>query len=142
VKKPKILFFVNRMLMQRWLSIWTLMPLKAIRRKACLWVRNPHGLALSKDLGPKKDPNTWRKESKDARKSMKVEEGGVHHNRYNGCCMNQWIKIPKATWTSPIVRKKSTRQTSFRKASFMKDVNDEAPSGIPKTLIPFSGVIK
>ncbi len=64
--------------------------------------------------------------SKDAKKSMKVEEGGVHRNRYNGYCMNQWIKIPKATWTSPIVGKRSTCQMSFSNASLMKDdVNDE-----------------
>jgi hypothetical protein len=105
----------------------SMMPLKAIRREACLQVRSPYGLVLSKDPIPKMHPNTWRKEeSKDAKKSMKVEEGSVHHNKYNGCCMNQWIKIPKATWTSPIVGKMSTCQMSFNKASLMKDdVNDE-----------------
>jgi hypothetical protein len=121
----------------------SLMPSQAIRREVCLWVISPFGLTLSKDPGPKKHPNTWRKEeSKDARKFMKVEKRGVHHNRYNGCCMNQRIKIPKVTWTSRIVRKRSTCQTSFNKVSLMKDdVNDEALSGTPKTLIPSSGVI-
>jgi hypothetical protein len=91
-----------------------LMPSIAIRREACLRVRSPFGLTLSKHFEPKRHPNTWKKEeSKDARKSMKVEEGSVHHNRYNGCCMNQWIEIPKATWTSPIVGKKVNMPNIF-----------------------------
>jgi hypothetical protein len=28
---------------------------------------------------------------------MKMEDGGVQCNRYNGCCIKQWIKILKAT---------------------------------------------
>jgi hypothetical protein len=27
---------------------------------------------------------------------MKVEEGGVHCKKYDGCCTKQWVKIPKA----------------------------------------------
>jgi hypothetical protein len=27
---------------------------------------------------------------------MKVEEKSVHYNKYNGCCMKQWVYIPKA----------------------------------------------
>jgi hypothetical protein len=54
-----------------------LMPPNMIGRKACLWLRGPFG--LSKNLGPKKRPNTRNKdESKEIRVSMKVEEGGVH----------------------------------------------------------------
>jgi len=33
-----------------------LMPLKIIRREACLWPRCPYGLSM--DLGPKRCPNT------------------------------------------------------------------------------------
>ncbi len=73
---------------------------------------------------------------------MKVEEKDVHHKKYNGHCMKQWIIIPKATWTSPILGRKSTCQTSFNNASLMKDdVNDELPNGNPETLIPFNGVV-
>jgi hypothetical protein len=43
---------------------------------------------LSKDLGPKKQPNIWRKEeSKEVKDSMMVEEEGVHHKKYEGRCM-------------------------------------------------------
>jgi hypothetical protein len=56
--------------------------------------------------------------------------------------MKQWVIIPKATWTSPILGRRSTCQTSFNRASLMKeDVNDELPNGNPKTLIPSNGVI-
>jgi hypothetical protein len=37
-----------------------LMPLKAIGRKACLHAKNLFG--LSKDIGPKRHPNTWKRE--------------------------------------------------------------------------------
>jgi hypothetical protein len=74
----------------------SLMPLKAIGKETCLWARTSS--RLSKDLGPKKHPNTWkREESKEVWKFMKVEEGGVHCNRYNGHYMKQCVKIPKAT---------------------------------------------
>jgi hypothetical protein len=73
---------------------------------------------------------------------MKVEEGGVHCKKYEGRCMKQWIRIPKVIWTSPILTKRSTCQTSSNKAFFIKDdVNDEMPNGIPKILIPFDGVV-
>jgi hypothetical protein len=39
---------------------------------------------------------------------MKVEEESVYFKRYNGHCMKQWMKTPKATWTSLIMGKKST----------------------------------
>lgn len=78
----------------------SLVPLRVIGREICLRVR---GLSkLSKDLGPKKHLNTWKKESKETRESMKMEEGGVHHNRYDDHCKKQWVKIPKTIWTSPI----------------------------------------
>ncbi len=84
-----------------------MMPLKVIRREAYLWARSPYG--LSKDLGPKRCPNIWRKEkSKEIRDSMKVEDGSVHLNKYDGCCTKQWIKTPRVTWTSPILRKMFT----------------------------------
>jgi hypothetical protein len=69
---------------------------------------------------------------------MKVEKGGVHHKIYEGHCMKQCIKIPKAIWTSPILEKRSTCRTSFNKAIFMKDdVIDEMPNGTPKTFNSF-----
>ncbi len=73
---------------------------------------------------------------------MKVKEGGVHHNKYNGHCMKQWAKISKATWTSPILGKRSTCQIFFSRASLTKDeVNDEVSNGTSKTLIPFNGML-
>jgi hypothetical protein len=71
-------------------------PLKVIGKKTCLRVKGLSG--LSKDLGPKRRLNIlWKDESKKVRDSMKVEDGGVHCKRYNGCCMKQRVKIPKAT---------------------------------------------
>ncbi len=70
--------------------------LKVIGREACLQAKGPFG--LSKDPRPKMRPNTlWREESKEIKDSMKVEDGGVHRKRYNGCCTKQWVRIPKAT---------------------------------------------
>jgi hypothetical protein len=61
----------------------SLMPPKVIGRKTCLWAKSPYG--LSKDHGPKRHPKIWRKEeSKEAKDFMKVEEGGVHHKKYDG----------------------------------------------------------
>jgi len=61
------------------------MPLKIIGGEACLWAKGPS--KLSKDPGPKRGPNTlWKNESKDIKDSMKVENGGVHHKKYNGHC--------------------------------------------------------
>jgi len=111
-------------------------------KEACLWIR---GLSrLSKYLGLKKHPNTLKKEEwKETKEFMKVEKWGVHHNIYNGCCMKQWIKIPKIIWTSPILRKRLTCRTSFNNA-FLKiknDVNDEVPNGTFKILILFYGLL-
>jgi hypothetical protein len=74
---------------------------------------------------------------------MKVEKINVQCNRYVGCCMKQWIKIPKATQRSPNLRKRLTCQTSFSNTSLMKDdVNDEMPNGTPKDLNSFSWGVK
>ncbi len=71
------------------------MPPKVIGKELCLHVRGLFG--LSKDLGPKRCPNTWRKEeSKEVKDSMMVE-GGVHHKKYEGHWMKQRVRIPKAT---------------------------------------------
>jgi len=73
----------------------SLMPSKVIGRNVCLRAKNPSG--LSKDLGPKRCPNTWKKEeSKKVKGFMKVEKGDVHHKRYESRYMKQWIRIPKA----------------------------------------------
>jgi hypothetical protein len=29
--------------------------------------------------------------------SMKVEDGGVHYKKYDGCCMKECVRTPKAT---------------------------------------------
>jgi hypothetical protein len=73
---------------------------------------------------------------------MKVEDGGVHPKRYNGCCTKQWVRIPKGTWTSPILGRRSTCQTYSYKISLMKDdVKVTMPNGTPKILIPSNGVV-
>ncbi len=65
-----------------------LMPPKVIWRKNCLQVKSPFG--LSKDLKPKKCLNILKKdESKEIKVSMKVEEGGVHCKKLDGCCTKQ-----------------------------------------------------
>jgi hypothetical protein len=38
-----------------------------------------------------------RNQKKLVRDFMKVEEGGVHHNKYDGHCIKQLVRIPKAT---------------------------------------------
>ncbi len=49
-----------------------LTPPKVIGREVCLQAEGLYG--LSKDLGPKRCPNTlWREESKEIRDFMKVE---------------------------------------------------------------------
>jgi hypothetical protein len=73
---------------------------------------------------------------------MKVENGGVHHKKYDGYCMKQRVKIPKAIWTSPILGKRSICWASSSKAFFMKDdVKVKVPNGTPKILIPLDGVV-
>jgi hypothetical protein len=72
-----------------------LMPPKVIRSEACLQTKGLSG--LSKDPKLKRCPNIlWRKESKEIKDFMKVENGGVHCKRYNGCCTKQQFRIPKA----------------------------------------------
>jgi hypothetical protein len=69
-------------------------PLKVIGKEVCLWTK---GLSrLSKDPGPKRCPNTlWKEESKEIKDSMKVEDGSVHHKRYDGHCKKQWVKFQR-----------------------------------------------
>jgi len=74
----------------------SLTPLKVIGRETCLRAKGLSG--LSKDLEPKRSPNTlWKEESKEIRDFMKVKDGRVHHKRYGGRCTKQRIRIPKAT---------------------------------------------
>ncbi len=117
------------------------MPLKVIGKHACLWTKGLYG--LSKDPKPKKHANTRRREElKKTRDFMKVEKKGVHCNKCNGHCMKQWIIIPKAAWTSLILRKRQTCWTSSSKASLMSDdLNDEVPNWTPWTLIPLDGML-
>ncbi len=125
-----------------------LMPPKVIGREACLQAK---GLfRLSEDPRSKWCPNTWgREESKEIKNFVKVEDGGVHHKKYNGRCTKQWIKIPKATWTSPILGKRFTCWTSFNKTSLVKDdLKVKVPNRTPKFFIPsdkmvnWDGVLK
>jgi len=68
---------------------------KVIGRKVCLRTKGPS--KLLKDPEPKRHPNIWRKdEFFKIRDFMKVKDRGVHHKKYNGCCIKQWIEIPKA----------------------------------------------
>jgi hypothetical protein len=63
----------------------SLMPPKVIRKEACLQAKGPSG--SSKDPKPKRCPNTWRrKESKEIKDYVKVEDGGVHRKRYIERC--------------------------------------------------------
>jgi hypothetical protein len=114
---------------------------KVIKNKVCLWAKGPYG--LSKDLGPKSRPNTWRKEeSKEIRDSVKVEDGGVHCNRYDGRCTKQRGRIPKATWTSPILGKWFTCWTSFINTFLMRDnAKVKVFTGILEILIPSNGLV-
>jgi len=120
----------------------SLTPLKVIRRETCLWTRGPFG--LSKDPRPKRCPNIWRtEESKEIKVFVKVEDGSVHHKKYDGHCVKQWIKIPKVIWTSRILMRRSTCQTSSCRESLMKDhVKVKVPNKTPKTFIPSNGVLK
>jgi hypothetical protein len=82
------------------------MPLKVIGRDICLQTKSPS--RLSNDHGPKGCPNTlWRDESKEIKDYMKVEDGGVHHKRYDEHYTKQ-VTIPKDILTSPILGRRST----------------------------------
>ncbi len=79
---------------------------------------------------------------KKTREFMKVGKGNAQHNRYDGHCVQQSIRIPKATWTSPSSGRRSTCQTSFSKVPLMKDdFYDDVLNGTPKTLILSNGVL-
>ncbi len=72
------------------------MPPKIVGREACLRTKGPFG--PSKDPGPKRHLNIlWREKSKEIKDFMKMENGGVHHKIYDGRCMKQQVRIPKAT---------------------------------------------
>jgi hypothetical protein len=72
-----------------------------------VWTKGPS--RLLKDPGPKRHPNIlWKEESKEIKDFMKVEDGNVHYKRYDGHCTKQQIKIPKAIWTSSILRRRFT----------------------------------
>jgi hypothetical protein len=107
-------------------------PQKVIGRETYLQIRGP--FELSKDPGPKRCLNIWRREeSKEIKDFVKVEDGGVHHKKYDGHCTKQWVEIPKATWTSPIIGIRSTCWASFDNAFFMKDdVKVKVPNGPPR----------
>jgi len=46
-------------------------PSKVIGKEVCLWTKGP--FAISKDLGPKRGPNTlWKEDFKDIRDFMEV----------------------------------------------------------------------
>ncbi len=63
----------------------SLMPPNVIQKEICLRAKGLSGLL--KDHGPKRHPNIlWREESKEIKDFMKVEDGGVHCKRYDGCC--------------------------------------------------------
>jgi len=110
---------LNRLLGQWWMSIWTQHYQKLLGRRL---VYKLEVLIVSKDPRCKRHPNTWRKEeSKEIKDSMKVEDGCVHHKKYNGCCTKQWVIIQKTTLTSPVLGKWFTCRTSFSRASLMKD---------------------
>jgi hypothetical protein len=69
---------------------------KIIGKEVCLRSKGLFG--LSRDLGPERCPKTlWKEESKEIINFMKVENGGVHHERYNGHCKKQQVIIPKTT---------------------------------------------
>ncbi len=71
-----------------------LMPPKVIGRETCLCARGPFG--LSKDLGPKKRPNIWkREESNVVRDFMKVKKGSVHCKIYEGRARNNELEFQR-----------------------------------------------
>jgi hypothetical protein len=73
---------------------------------------------------------------------MKVEDGGVHLKKYDGHCMKQQVRIPKATWKSPILRRRCTCLTYSWRVYLMKDdVKVMMLNRTPKTLILSDGVV-
>jgi hypothetical protein len=71
-----------------------------------------------------------------------VEDGGVQHKKYDECCMKQRNKIPKVTWISYTLKRRSTCWTFFNMTFFMKDdMKVEVSNRTPKTLIPSNGVV-
>jgi hypothetical protein len=73
-----------------------LMPSIVIWRKICLWIKSL--FRLSKDHGPKRHLNIeGGKNLKNKKDFVNVEDGGVHHKKYDGHCIKQWVRISKAT---------------------------------------------
>jgi len=71
-----------------------------------------------------------------------MENGGMHHKRYDGRCTKQQVRIPKDILTSPILKRRSTCRTSSSNAFFMKhDMKVKVPNRNPKILIPSDGVV-
>ncbi len=67
-----------------------LMPPKVIKKNVYLWAKGPS--RLSKDLGPKKMPKHLKERRvKGSKGYMKMEYGGVHHNKYDGYYTKQWV---------------------------------------------------
>ncbi len=63
-------------------------PPKVIGKEAYLQAKRLS--RLSKNPKPKRHPNIlWKEESKEIKDFMKVENGGVHHKKYDGRCTKQ-----------------------------------------------------
>jgi len=70
-------------------------PLKVIRKEVCLQVNS--SFRLSKDPIPKRHSNIlWKEESNEIKDFMKVEDGGVHHKRYDGRARNNELKFQRS----------------------------------------------
>jgi hypothetical protein len=70
------------------------MLLKVIGKETCLRVKSLWAIKGSWTL----NLITWTKdELKEIKDSIKVENGGVHHKKYDGRYMKQWVKIQNAT---------------------------------------------
>ncbi len=73
---------------------------------------------------------------------MKVGEGGVQCNRYNGRCINNELEFQRLFEHCLVQGEREHAKHFFIKLSFMKDdLNDEMPNGTPKILIPYDGVL-
>jgi len=56
-----------------------------------------HGIGMGERIIDPRYVQTLEKmRSKNKHESMKMEERDVHCNRYDGHCMKQWVRIPKA----------------------------------------------
>jgi hypothetical protein len=65
-----------------------LIPLKIIQKEACVQTKGPS--RLSKDPRPEMHPNIiWKRDPKEIKVFMKLEDEGVHHKKHIGSCMKQ-----------------------------------------------------